>query len=200
MTLWTPTEQSLWPLGPMSSKIEVTSGDETATYTVRVTRAAVVAVGATLSALSLSGITLSPPFASATLDYKASVVDSFGGTTTVTTTAAEDATTVITQSPGDTAALVADGVTTMIPVTLVADGETTITVKVTTEDATNFYTITVTRGPASADATLTVLGLGDNLTFGFSKNTFSYSPHRAGQDWGCDGHDDAGPGRRRCGG
>ena len=38
--------------------IEVTNGDAEATYTVTVTRAAVVAAGATLSALTLSDVTL----------------------------------------------------------------------------------------------------------------------------------------------
>jgi hypothetical protein len=146
-------------------KIEVTNGDASATYTVTVTRAAVVAVGATLSALSLSGITLSPAFASATLGYTASVVASVDDTT-VTATAAEGATAVITV--GDQT--VESGATA----DLVADGETTITVTVTAGDATNVYTVKVTRGPAAADATLNQLAL-EGLTLDFSKNTFSYS-------------------------
>ena len=50
-------------------------GDATKTYTVMVTRAAADASDATLSALSLSGVTLDPAFAPATRSYTATVLD-----------------------------------------------------------------------------------------------------------------------------
>ena len=58
-------------------------GRRTQTYTVTVTRAG--SVDATLSALSLSGVTLTPVFASGTTAYTASVAHAVAETTVTAT-------------------------------------------------------------------------------------------------------------------
>ena len=113
---------------------------------------------ATLSALSLSGITLSPSFAADTLTYTASVgsaVDS----TTVTATPNDDGTTVAIV-PAD-----ANGATDGHQVAL-AVGGTAISVTVTATDGatTQTYAVTVSRAEADtevpADWSLIPSGLG----------------------------------------
>ena len=100
---------------------------------------AVTSTDATLSALSLSGVTLSPSFAADTLAYTASVgsaVDS----TTVTATANDDGAT-LEITPGD-----ADGATDGHQVAL-GVGDTTVSVTVTATDGASMqtYAVTVTR-------------------------------------------------------
>ena len=68
--------------GPNTVTIVLTSGDETATYTLTINRASAVPVeGAMLLTLSLSGVSLSPGFSPATTDYTATVVHGIDQTT-----------------------------------------------------------------------------------------------------------------------
>ena len=101
-----------------------------------------VSTDATLSGLSLSGVTLVPPFASGTTGYTASVANSVASTTVTATTSHASATTVI--SPAD-----ADANANGHQVNL-AVGDTVITVEVTAEDgnARETYTVTVSRAAA----------------------------------------------------
>ncbi len=115
--------------------VTVTAGDGTTTkaYTVTVTRSpAGASTVATLSALSLSGVTLNEVWAATTYAYTADVANSVASTT-VAATATDDAATV-TLPPN--------------PVAL-AEGTTTITVTVTAEGGNmQAYTVTVTRAAA----------------------------------------------------
>ena len=105
---------------------------------------------ATLSALSLSGVTLSPGFAADTLTYTASV-DNAVDSTTVTATANDDGATVATL-PAD-----ADDAMDGHQVAL-AVGDTTVSVTVTAADGTTMqtYTVTVTRADAAPELAVTI--------------------------------------------
>ena len=105
---------------------------------------------ATLSALSLSGVTLSPGFAADTLTYTASV-DYAVDSTTVTATPNDDGATVATL-PAD-----ADATTDGHQVAL-AVGDTTVSVTVTAADGTTTqtYTVTVTRADAAPELAVTI--------------------------------------------
>ena len=156
---------------------EVTAQDKmtTKTYRVTVTRAAAQppqSDDATLSALSLSGVSLSPAFASRTITYTPSVANSVESTTVTATTNQASATVVI--MPAD-----ADANTAGHQVNL-GVGDTEITVEVTAEDgsAMKTYTVTVTRAPAgaSSDATLRELTLsGVTLTQAFTPEVITYT-------------------------
>ena len=124
---------------------------------------------ATLSALSLSGVTLTPVFASGTTAYTPSVANSVTETTVAAT--ASDANASVEVTPED-----ADGGTSGDQVTLKV-GETTIGVEVTAEDGetTQTYTVTVTR-EGSANAGLSALSLsGVTLTPAFASGTTAYT-------------------------
>ena len=107
---------------------------------------------ATLSGLTLSGVALSPAFASGTGTYTADVGNAVTETT-VTPTANDDGASSVIKLGG-----VADAGGTVS----LAVGGNVITVEVTAEDgsAVKTYTVTVTRaGPLSTDATLSGLSL-----------------------------------------
>ena len=130
--------------------VEVTAQDKMTakTYTVTVTRAAAQAPqsdDATLSALSLSGVTLSPAFASRTTGYRASVGNSVESTTVTATTNHASATVVIMPADANTAGHQVN----------LGVGDTEITAEVTAEDgsAMKTYTVTVTRAPPEHPAT-----------------------------------------------
>ena len=144
--------------------IVVTSGEDTATYTVTVTRAAApLAEGAVLTSLSLSDVTLSPGFSSETLNYTASVVNDIESTT-VKVTVPEGA------RLGPAAAAEENGHS----VTLV-DGPNPINIAVTVGDVTTFYKIVITRGEAAADASLETLAFsGVTLVPEFARHTYIY--------------------------
>jgi len=98
---------------------------------------------ATLSALSLSGVTLNPAFASATTSYTASVGNDVAQTTVAATASSSAATMTIVPSDADanTAGHQVD----------LAVGSNRITVSVTAEDGTGMeYVVTVTRQADSA--------------------------------------------------
>ena len=123
-------------------------GESSQTYTVTVTRAG--SADASLSALSLSGVTLMPAFASGTVTYTASVATSVTETTVSATAVAGAAYEVRLNGVVDQ-----DGV-----VPLVVGSGNVIEVVVTAQDGgtTQTYTVTVTRA-GSADATLNGLSL-----------------------------------------
>ena len=124
---------------------------------------------ARLSALSLSGITLEPPFTAAATSYTASAA---AASTTVTATASQSGAVVVID-PAD-----ADTNTTDHEVTL-APGENTITVTVTSTNgnATRTYTITVNRGGAtlSSNADLSAITVDGTSVTGFSAATTAYN-------------------------
>ena len=127
---------------------------------------------ATLSALSLSGVTLSRTFASGTTSYTANVANSVSSTTVTATTNHASANAVIT--PAD-----ADSVTPGHQVNL-GVGDTDVTVEVTAEDTTTTETYTVTVTRPSNDATLSALSLsGVTLSRTFASGTTSYTANVA---------------------
>ena len=136
----------------ISVKVTAEDGTTTQTYTVTVTRAAPPASSdASLSGLSLSGVTLSPTFAGDTVSYTASVANGVSSTTVTATKNQAAATVVITPDDADASAT---GYQVGLNV-----GSNTITVKVTAADGvtTRTYTVTVTRaatGAAPSDITL----------------------------------------------
>ena len=123
-------------------------GEATTTYTVTVTRAG--SGDASLSALSLSGVTLSPVFASGTTAYTTSVVHAVTETT-VTATAVEGAAYEVKLN----GVVDQDGI---VPLA-VGDGNV-IAVVVTAQDGktTQSYSVTVTRA-GSGDLGLSALSL-----------------------------------------
>ncbi|MGO4694508.1 cadherin-like beta sandwich domain-containing protein [Paenibacillus sp. 2TAB26] len=143
--------------------VHVTAEDgSTQYYTVIVTRA--TSPDATLSALTLSGVTLSPSFASGTLTYTANVANHV--TSTTVAASKSDATATITASD--------------LGLKQLSVGENVITVHVTAEDgSTNSYTVTVTRAKNS-DATLSALTLsGVTLSPAFASGTLTYTANVA---------------------
>ena len=84
-------------VGTNTITVEVIAQDATTmrTYTVVVTRAGVLSNDASLSSLSLSGVTLSPPFTSGTIAYTAGVTNSVTSTTVTAQTTHSNATRVI---------------------------------------------------------------------------------------------------------
>ena len=140
-------------------------GGTTQTYAVTVTRAG--SSGASLSALSLSGVTLTPVFASGTTAYFASVANSVTETTVTATLADAGAANEVKLN----GVVDQDGI---VPLE-VGDGNV-ISVVVTAQDGktTQSYSVTVTRA-GSADASLSALSLsGVTLTPVFGAGTTVY--------------------------
>ena len=132
-----------------------TSPTASTDYNFTVTRLARVdSMDATLSSLTLSGVTLVPAFNPVVRDYRALVGKTVDSTTVeATATDATNARVVIKPDDADEAA--------NHQVDLVA-GSNEITIKVTAEDgATKTYTVTVTRTPLSTDSSLSALSLKD---------------------------------------
>ena len=156
-------------VGETTISVEVTAQDglTTRTYMVTVTRAG--SVDATLSALSLSGVTLTPAFAAGTTAYTASVEHAVAETKVTATARAENASVEVTPEDADDQTL-GDQVD-------LAVGETTISVEVTAQDGltTRTYMVTVTRA-GSADASLSSLSLsGVTLSPAFASGTTAYT-------------------------
>ena len=130
--------------------IEVTAedGETIITYEVAVTRAEPLSNDATLSGLTLSGVTLA--FDPAATGYTASVANDVTETTV----------TPATNHDGAAYAIKLDGVVDEDGVILLAVGGNVITIEVTAEDGetTRTYTVTVTRAeaPPEPEATATV--------------------------------------------
>ena len=152
-------------VGSNTIKVKVTAldGTTTKTYTVTVTRAA-ASTDATLSALSLSDVTLDPTFVYSTETYTASVANSISRVT-VTGTPNQTAATVAYLAGDDTAITDADINTDGHQVDL-DEGANTIRVKVTATDTTTTktYTVTVTRAAAQGTLVLNVNAIAtDNV-------------------------------------
>jgi len=132
-------------------------------YTVTITRA--TSSDASLSALTLSGVTLSPVFASGTLSYTANVANNVTSTTIGAST-----------NSGAAMVPVAD-----LGLKLLSVGANTFTVHVTAEDGITKkdYTVTVTRAKSS-DATLRAFTLsGITLSPAFASGTLTYTANVA---------------------
>ena len=128
----------------ISVKVTAEDGTTTRTYTVTVTRAApTVSSDASLSGLALSGVALSPDFASdTTTGYTASVANGVTSTT-VTATPNHAGAEAVTTPPDTDASTVGHQVNLEV-------GDNVVSVKVTAEDdtTTRTYTVTVTRAAA----------------------------------------------------
>ena len=149
--------------------VEVTAadGETTQTYTVTITRTG--SEDATLSNLELSGVTLSPTFATRTTVYSAAAAHEVAETTV--TASATEAEAQVVFTPAD-----ADDQTDGHQVDL-AVGETVIAVEVTAADGETrvTYSVTVTR-TKSSDATLSGLALsGVTLSPPFAAETLEYT-------------------------
>ena len=160
------------------------------TYTLRATDeadpdqtaelAVTIAVTPTLSALSLSGVTLAPAFASGTLTYTASVARTVSQTTVTATATESTATVAITPADADTN-------TAGHQVTLAAGETTTITATVTAQDGvtSSAYTVAVARASLPEGTTLSALSLsGVTLAPAFASDTLTYTarvPHTVSQ-------------------
>ena len=132
------------------------------------------AADATLSSLSLTGITLVPAFAPGATAYTATTRLS-STTVTIAISQGQNGATGRITTPTD-ADLNASG----HQVTLAEDADTVITVTVTSSngDSMRTYTVTVTRQPATeADATLSVLALSGGITLvpAFAPGTTAYA-------------------------
>ena len=145
--------------------IPVTADGNTSTtnYTVTVTRDAPLSTDDSLSALSLSGSSVSPTFNSATLAYTASV--GFSTTSISITPTATDSGATITVAGNDTASGNASS-----PINLL-EGENPINISVLAEDGvtTRTYVVTVTRQAASGfaqEAYIKASNTGNNDQFG----------------------------------
>ena len=124
---------------------------------------------ASLSALSLSGVTLSPAFSSGTVAYTASVGHAVTETTVTATARDENASVEVTPEDADDQTL-GDQVA-------LAVGETTVAIEVIAEDGetTRTYMVTVARA-GSADASLRWLSLsGATVSPAFSSGTVAYT-------------------------
>ncbi|WP_295673405.1 cadherin-like beta sandwich domain-containing protein, partial [uncultured Mucilaginibacter sp.] len=123
----------------------VTAGDgvTTKTYTLIVTR--LPSSNAHLSALHLSGVTLTPTFSATTVSYTSTVANSITSTTVTPTTAQANATVTVngTQVTSGTASQ---------PIAL-STGSNVITTTVTAQDGitTTSYTVTITRSLTSVN-------------------------------------------------
>ena len=154
-------------VGPNPITVTVTAEDDTTvqSYTITVITKS---NDASLSALTLSDVTLSPSFATGTTSYTGDVPGNVVDTTVAATTTDEGATVAVT--PVD-----ADGSTDGHQVTL-AVGPNPITVTVTAEDGTTVQSYTITVITKSNDASLSALTLSDvTLSPSFATDTTSYT-------------------------
>ena len=126
-------------------------GESSQTYTVMVTRAG--SADASLSALSLSGVTLTPVFASGTTVYTASVANSVT-VTTVTATAVAGAVFEVELN----GIVDQDGI---VPLAVGADNVITVIVTAQDGESSQTYTVTVTRAGSSEASLSGLLLMGD---------------------------------------
>ena len=155
--------------------IEVTAEDGAIrVYTVTATRAE--SSDATLSGLTISGSSLSPRFASSTVDYTARVVNSATSVTVTPTVSEGEATVTVTVDTGATVNRSGSDYTFDLDV-----GSNLITIEVTAQDfTTQTYTVTVTRA-ADSNAGLSGLTISSGvsspvvLSPGFGPGKFAYT-------------------------
>ena len=140
-------------------------GETTQTYSVTVTRGG--SSEANLSALSLSGVTLSPAFASGVTAYTASVANSVTETTVMATAVAGAAYEVKLNGVVDQ-----DGV---VPLAIGASNVVAVVVTAQDGESSQTYSVTVTRG-GSSEASLSALSLsGVTLMPAFASGTMTYT-------------------------
>ncbi|MGE5703872.1 MAG: cadherin-like beta sandwich domain-containing protein [Clostridia bacterium] len=155
-------------VGANTIQVAVTSADasKSSLYQIVVTRDA-PSTDNTLSALALSGTSLSPVFASGTTAYSASVANAVDSIN-VTPTVADSTATVKVNSNATTS-----GSASTVALNV---GANTITVEVTAQDSTvKTYTITVTRAQSSnADLNNLTLSAG-TLSPAFASGTTNYT-------------------------
>ena len=160
VTVTSGTASAALPLvvgdNPYNTVVTAQDGTTTKTYTVTVHRRSNVA---TLSSLSLSGVTLSPTFASGTFSYTATVPYPTANTTVSATT---------------THALASASGTGVQPLNV---GANTLTVTVTAEDGnTQPYTVVVTRTAPGTNADLSnLVPTPGTLSPTFASGTTSYT-------------------------
>ena len=148
--------------------VRSSDGTKLNAYTVTVSRAAPAGQDATLSALTVSGATLTPAFNSSTYSYQTSVASTVGQVTVAAPANDADADAVIT--PAD-----ADDTTTGHQIDL-SEGPNTVTATVTASDdtTTRTYTVDIVRGDSN-DAGLSALALdGLTLSPAFDTDTLHY--------------------------
>ncbi len=133
--------------------------------------------GTTLSALSLTGVTISPTFASATTAYTASVAADVGSVT-VSATAADSNSDLLFLPPDSDSGTSGNQVALAKGVPGGSATTNTVAVIVRSSDGTKLglYVITVTRAaPAGDDATLSSLSVSDAaLRPSFKSNVYAY--------------------------
>ena len=159
--------QGIWSNGRVLWAANRADGSDQGNKVLAYRMPATASSDASLSVLSLSGVTLSPAFATGTTTYTASAGHGVTETTVTATAAAEAAYEVKLNGVVDQ-----DGV-----VGLVVGSGNVIAVVVTAEDGetTQIYTVTVTRA-GSADATLSLLSLsGVTLSPAFASGTVAYT-------------------------
>ena len=146
-------------------------GTTTQTYTITVNRAGVLSNNANLSSLTISSGTLTPAFASNTLNYTDNVANAVNSATVTPTTADANATIKVngnTVASGAASAAIA-----------LAVGMNNVSVAVTAQDGTTVqtYTIVVNRaGALSNNANLSALTISSGtLTPAFASNTLGYT-------------------------
>ena len=174
-------------IGPNNILIEVTAedGDTVSNYFLVITRAAASASGnADLTALTLSGITISPAFSANTTMYSADVPVNISATTVTATAGTEGAqatSVVIKSAKDDTLGSDLDD-TNVAHITShsidLSAGANVITIMVTAQDYETMktYTVRVVRGEVSDDATLSSLTLSDiTLMPAFDPATMMYT-------------------------
>ena len=149
--------------------VEVTAQDGTTilNYTVNVTRAP--SSNATLSGLSSSVGTLSPPFVGGTFNYTINVPNGTSSASVTANTADATATLAINSTPASSGSP-----SSLIPLVV---GPNSIPVRVTAQNTTTIlnYNVTINRAPSS-NATLSNFSLsGVTLAPLFSSGTFSYT-------------------------
>lgn len=137
----------------MQVHVTARDGKTTSVYTINVNRSATVSQDASLSALSLSGVTLSPAFQAGVLAYNANVTPQTTGTT-VTTSAYDNNATVVVNVYDSSSKLVAGPHTVTggqpSPAIALAEGKSRIDVQVTAAFGNQTtYSVTVNRSSES---------------------------------------------------
>ncbi len=165
--------------GDDANAVQDLAGNDAATFTAQTVMNRVPSTDASLSALTLSGVTLEPTFHTDSLNYTSTVAHSVSLTTVEATTSHTSATVAYVDASDEalTDASTADGFQVAVEV-----GANTIGVRVTAQDGVTqkTYVVVVTRQP-SDDARLSGLNLsGVTLTPLFHPDSTSYTgsaPH-----------------------
>lgn len=141
---------------PIDVRVTAQDGTTTKTYTVTVTRT--VSANADLSALSLSGGTLSPSFAGATTNYTASVPNAVATLSVTPTVSQSDAAVQVRVNGGTFSSVTSGNASAALALDV---GSNTVDIRVTAQDGstTKTYTVTVTRDEPSSNADLSGLSL-----------------------------------------